>query len=649
MSNRLGVGYVDGERLRRALLAAGLSVEEGRNELDRINVFPVADGDTGSNLALTLRSIVERMRVSRARGVGEVAAEAAEAAVIGARGNSGMLLSQFLLGFAEALGGRDRVGAAALAAAFRTGAARLERALEEPVEGTILTVAREASRAGEAFTIGAGQAREGEGSEPPPDLDILQLLERVADEGRASLARTPELLPLLRQAGVVDAGAQGFVLLLESTVRLVREGEGAGAVAAPAGMSVAPHGAAAAGGHGPPGTARSGFRYCTHVLVRGEALPDEGAVRERLRGMGDSLVVSRAADVLGLHIHTDEPEEVFALVGQYGNVTSRTAEDMHLQEELAARRRTGGGRGPARAVGIVTDSACDLPDELLGAHGIRYVPLEIVGADRSYRDRAELSAADFHRELEHEGVSFTTSQPSPGAFVEVYRAAAEEAEAIVVVSLGSGLSGTARSARAAAELFGEVPVHLFDSQGISVLEGLFVLRAAELAESGVPPGEIVATLERERDRSGILLAVDRFDRLRASGRVGGGTAWVGTRLGLKPILRVNRGGKVERVSAAFGRSRVDRAILSALRKELDRATGEEGAGAAFRFGVAHVGAPEAAEALAAGVASLGRGPVVLRGVPATPAIANHVGLGARAIAWAPCAAGGGANVPDPAV
>jgi uncharacterized protein len=604
------IAYLDGVRLRRVLMAAGVRVAGERAELNRINVFPVPDGDTGSNLALTLRSVTDRMRTSSDRSVSAVAHEAADAAVLGARGNSGMLLAQFLLGFAEALDGRDRVSSDGLVEAFHRGAARVQEAMDHPVEGTIVTVTRDVALAGSRS----------------PDSDVALLLGRLVEEARASLVRTPDLLPVLKEAGVVDAGARGFVLVLEATHQYLTEGDP---------RSVTPVEAVHSPGTLPePGVAApvesqvsERYRYCTEALVRGDHLPAEDGVKAVLRDFGDSLIVSRTRDALKIHIHTDAPVEVFETLTAFGRIVTRKAEDMRVQEALMARAHAGNRLTVRRPVGIVTDSACDLPNEVLAAHGIQLVPLEVVSEERSWQDRVELSAEQFHEELARRDARFSTSQPSPGSFVQAFRAAAEDAETLVVVTIGSGLSGTHQSAEAAARMFDDVPVHVVDSRGISVLEGLLVLRAAELAETGLGAEEIVKTLEEVRDRSGILLSLDTLDRLEASGRIGPGVAWVGSRLGLRPILKVNVEGKAVRGGQAFGEARVLATVLRVLEREIGTGEGR------LRFGIAHVGCNGRAVRMEEAIRGRWGVEAELPAVPASAAIANHVGIGALAVAW----------------
>src|SRR3954449_853443 len=202
-----GITYVDGPRLARAAIAAANWVAAGRDEINRINVFPVPDGDTGTNFSLTLRSVADALRVLGDAPLPETARTLARAAVLGARGNSGMLLAQFLQGFSESLGDGVVATAPDLARAIRCGAERLWQSLDDPREGTILTVARDAAAAAEPV------AR--------TSADIAAFMRRLLAEGEIALARTPELMAVLKEAGVVDAGGKGFVRMLEGVVRYI--------------------------------------------------------------------------------------------------------------------------------------------------------------------------------------------------------------------------------------------------------------------------------------------------------------------------------------------------------------------------------------------------------------------------------------------
>jgi DegV family protein with EDD domain len=647
------LAYLDGPELRGALIAACDYVQGQRAELNRINVFPVPDGDTGTNFALTTRSIADRLRAHTDPSLGAVAREAAEAGILGARGNCGMILSHYLLGFSESVGDRAKMTVGEFVQALRDATDHVYRALESPVEGTILTVMRETAEEAESRSFA--------------NFPILfrRLLRRAYD----ALARTPDLLPVLRAAGVVDAGAKGFVHLIEGIaayvsgdpiVALVEAAPGYDGVPAArsgVGPEFAASGAAIPCATGDPvrgapiaaalaeyPTESERYRFCTEALVRGPALPAGEVVRAALRERGDSLVVIRTGDLLKVHIHTDAPDELFAYLRTLGELATHKAEDMHAQH--AALTRGGGHLQLARRpVVIVTDTACDLPEEVVRAHGIHLVPLSLVFEDEVLRDRVEISADDFARRL-LAGEHPTTSQPTPAAFLEAYERAAEEGEAIVAVTLSGALSGTFASAEAAARRHqteavavgsagatgsggaaGRAAVRVVDSRGATLLQGLLALRAAELGELGLTPTEIAAEIERIRKHSGLFFTVDVFDNLLASGRVGRGRAILGSLLDIKPILAVDDEGRVTPLARVRGRKQLLPRVMELLEERIPPGSGKP------RFGVVHVACEEVLEEVANELrARYGADTEVITG-PASPVLATHVGPGAWGLAW----------------
>jgi DegV family protein with EDD domain len=594
------IRYIDGPRLRRSLVAACDYAQEQRGELNRINVFPVPDGDTGTNLALTVRAISDHLKRNRDRAVSDVAREAAQAAVLGARGNCGMILSHFLLGFSRQLENRVRITAGEFGEALSAGVTNLYSALEKPVEGTILTVMRETADA-------AGHAG---------IPDFVPLVGHLVGEARESLSRTPEFLPVLKKAGVVDAGAKGFVSLLEGVLLFIN-----GDPLVSSGVEYG-EGEGAAGIEYPDESER--YRYCTEALVRGNALPDQEVVKSHLRDLGDSLIAIRAGTVLKVHIHTDEPERVFGYLRSVGELATHKAEDMRVQHE--AVERAGHVSLARRPVAIFTDSASDLPEEVVRAHGIHVTPLLLIDGDNTYRDRVDISAEEFHRRIEEAPDSLpTTSQPAPADFLRTFEVAAEEGEVLLGVTAGSTLTGTFHSAEAAGRHFDAAPVHVMDSLGASLLQGLLVLKAAELAELGTDPGKIVKELERIRRQSNILFTVDTFDRLLASGRVGRGRAVLGSMLNVKPVLGLDPEGKVVPVGKAIGRNRVAELLIEKVKEQV-------GSARKVRFGVVHVGYPDIIKKMTTRLRKE-FGQVEVLSAPATPVIATHIGTDAWGIAF----------------
>lgn len=593
----VAIAYIDGPRLARAIYAAADWVVAGREEINRINVFPVPDGDTGTNFSLTLRAVADALRAVGSAPLSQTVQAMARGAVLGARGNSGMILAHFLLGFADGMGARQTATAQDIAAAVRLGADRLYTSLDDPREGTILTVARETAAAAERAAADSA--------------DISLFMRRMLAEGEIALAHTPELMATLKDAGVVDAGGMGFVRMIEGVVRFI-EGDPILAVTADAVEQWAPAAQVEV-------AAERDFQFCTEVMLRGESLPPANEVRAAMRPYGGSLVVLVAGDVLKIHVHTDTPEAVFTYASRWGTVATSKADDMRAQHRSLAHE-------PRRAVAIVTDSSADLPDGVLDRHHIVLVPLQVMFGAETFRDRVELKPEEFYRRLRSAKILPTTSQPTPGDFVAAFRDARAAADEVVAVLLAAGLSGTFQSAQAALKAAGIDGVHLVDSASASLGVGLLALRGAELAESGWPAGKIAAELRRIRAQSGVFVTVDKFDNLLRSGRVSKGKAWLGSMLDVKPILTIDAAGHILPVDRVRGRANVLPRVLSLLEHRLTPRP------RALRFGIVHAEAPEVADRLRTALMAAYRPRDCIVSL-ATGVLGTHVGEGAWAVFW----------------
>jgi DegV family protein with EDD domain len=579
-------------------------MQERRSELNRINVFPVPDGDTGTNLALTVAAIVDGLRNEADASVSVVAHRAADSAILGARGNCGMILSHFLLGFANAAGSAERMTAATFARALDDAVRHVYASLEKPVEGTIITVMREVAEEANAA-----------GTE-----DFADLIEMLLTRARDALERTPEMLPVLKKAGVVDAGAKGFVHLFEGIVAYVHGDPFVALETDPVFDAVEP---AAARIDFPEVNER--FRFCTEALVRGKEMPDAAEIRAALRERGDSLIVIRSDDVLKLHIHTDEPDAVFAYLRGLGRLATHKAEDMAVQHAAVERSAGSHLELARRPISILVDSACNLPDEVVRAHGMHVVPMLVVFEREALRDGIDIDSARFVERLSA-GEHVTTSQPAPASFIEGFRRAARDGETVLAVLVGSVLSGTLASAQAAAKKLDGVDVRIFDSLGAGMTQGMLALRAAELAEAGMATDRVIAELTRIRQQSGTLLTVEIFDHLLRSGRVGRGKVMIAGLLDIKPILLLGRDGRVGPLANVRGSQNVRPRLVEKLVAAIPADA------RAVRFGIMHVGRPSIVEEVSADLRAHWPESEILD-APCAPVIATHLGPGAWGVAW----------------
>ena len=296
----------DADRLRELVRAAVAALEQSRQRIDDLNVYPVPDGDTGTNLLLTVRAVADALESSTATTRGELAQETSRAALMGARGNSGVILSQIVRGAADVLGAAEHVDAATVAAAVRSASDAAYRAVRRPVEGTMLTLIRELAEAA------AEQA--------PRSTSAAALLVALVEHGEDVVARTPEQLAVLREAGVVDAGAAG---LLELVRGLAAAAAGEPIPEAPPAEEVAVEAI-----H----QELSRFRYCTTFVVEGDGLDPE-RLEADLERLGDSLLVVGDPGALRVHVHTDDPGAALTLGTAAGVIGAVEIANMHRQTE----------------------------------------------------------------------------------------------------------------------------------------------------------------------------------------------------------------------------------------------------------------------------------------------------------------------------
>jgi DAK2 domain fusion protein YloV len=354
-------------RFRRVISSAYASLEARRQEVNDLNVFPVADGDTGDNMAMTLRAVMEELDRFDALDVDEVprtelVQALARAALMGARGNSGVILSQIVRGAAEELASRpgELVDPVLVAAAFASAADAAYDSVREPAEGTMLTVFREMahSLARQLAHLEADKQRLGRDvGEEQQDAVLAEVLERAIEDGERAVARTPEQLEVLRESGVVDAGGHGLVLILAGVVAGLR-GDGAA-------VPEIPH-------HEPPRASLphhedSRYRYCTNFIVAGSGLGSREFL-PRLEGLGDSVLVVGDEVTLKVHVHTDAPEAAVALFDGVGEVTNLDVADM--REQMAERS----ARLAAGRTGVVAVAAGDGLERLFAELGANVVP-----------------------------------------------------------------------------------------------------------------------------------------------------------------------------------------------------------------------------------------------------------------------------------
>ena len=520
------LNHIDGNSFAVALVSGIHEVISEQEFLNHINVFPVADGDTGTNLSLSLGSALGVLEAPGEKRLGTLLAAVADALLDGARGNSGAIVAQFFQGLSDSAGDLQRFTTYTFGKAIALGSSYAHDALANPREGTILTVIADFSESVDNH-VSTNQ-----------DGNFAPMLEMALEHAREALAKTQEQLDVLRKAGVVDAGAKGFVALVEGMTRYLVHGEMTGEPdltvlhADQAAVTMA-------------GTADdSEYRYCTECLVTGADI-DRRKLREALAGLGDSLVLAGTKRKAKVHVHVNDPDDVFDVCGKFGAVSAEKADDMHRQTHSSHDR--------ASHFAVITDSAADVSDEDMERLDIHMVPCRIQFGNHGYLDKVSITADEFYRELETNPHHPTTSQPSPGDFRRQFQFLASHFPDVLSINLTAAASGTYEAALSAAERTNAPGrIHVVDSRNASLGQGLLAVFAAECAHAGL---SIEKTLAATKDLISKTRTIGILDDMKYAVRGGRLPSWVrtvATLLHITPFIRTTSDGRIAASGFALG-------------------------------------------------------------------------------------------------
>ena len=525
--------HVNGDAFAAAL-RSGIHRVLGQQELlNRINVFPVADSDTGTNLGLSLGSALGVLNRPGEKHLGTMLAAIADALLDGSRGNSGAIVAQFFQGMSDSAGEITRFTTYTFSKAVDLGNEYAHDALSQPREGTILSVIA-AFAESIRHQVGAGS----EGEFPP-------LLSTAFVRIEEALANTPKQLDVLRKAGVVDAGAKGFVELVAG----INDYLGRGVETPLPDISIAHE-------IEPPVSAfeednESHFRYCTECIVTGSDI-NRRKLREALSALGDSLVLAGTKRKAKIHIHVDEPEEVFDTARLYGNVSAEKADDMHRQQHSTHEGR--------RQFAVIVDSGADVSDEDLERLDIHMVPCRIQFGDHGYLDKLSITIDEFYEELATNPAHPTTSQPAPGDFRRQFQFLASHFDDVISINLTSVASGTYEAARlAASRTNAPGRIHVVDSRNASLGQGMLAVLAAECAAAGLDAETTLGAVTAQvPDTISYAILNDTRYAVRG-GRLPKWVRTIGEFLRLSPIIYTRRDGKVSLSGFLLGRhNRIER-------------------------------------------------------------------------------------------
>ncbi len=591
MESRTAFLSADGTDVFNWFSSGAGEVNAHRKYLNRINVFPVADGDTGTNLSVTLGAMVAAP--VRTDSFSRMLQALSQSALEGAHGNSGIIFAAYVNGLAFEGRTYERVTLSEFASVAFNAVRHLYQAVERPVEGTMLSTIRDWAE----FLHGNHQRY-------PNFQELFSAAYRTAV---ASMEKTKKQLDVLRRNHVVDSGAAGFVRFL-SGVNRVFTGDFAPADIAEETAETAPLDIAGES---------VAYRYCTEALVEAAEADDVAeAIRPALRALGDSLIVTRLGGGVKVHIHTDAPDQVMERLSVFGPLRDQKADDMLLQSRL--RLVTGG-------VGLVTDSIADLPDGFLLENNVAVAPLGVLVKGNSYLDKITIRLPRLFREMDAAEGYPTTSQPEPARIRALLAAQLEKFDSLIVLSVSSALSNTYQAFVQAARALStpEKPVTVVDTHLNSGAQGLMVKLAADKVREGATHEEILRAVTERIPRTKIYVCLNTLAYAAPGGRVPNTVGRLGTALGLRPIMTLDARGHGAAFGAAFSQAGLTRRIMRLARRAVAR-------GGVEAYGIVHGANPQLADEYREQLTQIvGKPPAFVSEI--SSAVAVHSGPGTVAV------------------
>ena len=538
------ITYLDGVRLHRALVAGIREVIARQDYLNKINVYPVPDRDTGTNMALTLNAIIEGTYTFYKPDINKLLDRVADCALNGARGNSGAILAQFFQGFSD--GSRDvhnKMTTKNFVSAISAGVNFAHRAVSQPQEGTILTVLREF-----ADELTRQQLAH-------DDIDFVTLFEAGLERANATLQTTSKQIEALRKANVVDAGAQGFVDFLNGIYNFILNGSIKDLKETTAPLLDIPL---------PDDDLKVAlneqYQFCTECLIIGDAI-DQDALRNELNKLGDCLIVAGSSYKTKIHIHVNDPTQVFDICRQQGRLIGEKADDM-IHQQNSFNHREG-------SVAILTDSSADFPEGMIAALDIHVVPIVINFGQKTLLDKVSMTPTEFYHELKKNPEHPKTSQPSFGDFHRQYQYLNSHYRSTIAIHIPNNASGTMMSSQRAAEKCEkdkDSKITVLDAMNFSTGQGLIVRYAAELAKSGMAHDDIVTAVNAIIPKTHTLAVLSDLSYVVRGGRLSARVKTIADLLHITPIIGVKADGRLSTCGVIFGRSNLAKKLAKKIKR-----------------------------------------------------------------------------------
>lgn len=586
---------MDGRRLYYTFIAGARKVIEHQVELNKINVFPVNDGDTGTNLASTIRSVIDSLHPHRSYKI--TADRIAETTLINARGNSGIIFAQFLYGMSTETGNYKTITISQFAESIKKSVRYIYEAVANPVEGTMLTVIKDW-----ANYIYDNRYRISDFNEM--FISSLNVLNK-------SLIETKSKLAVLKKANVVDAGAKGFVLFVEGIIDFITNRNLKELIQVKAEIGLFEKIEESI-------SEKVDFRYCTEALIKKSSI-DTKALLSTLEKYGNSIVVAGSDRMRRIHLHTNNPAELFNELRKTGTLDFQKADDMIRQSEIVYNRKW--------KIALVTDSTCDLAQDLIDNYQINLLPLSINFGENHYLDKITIQPEQFYTLLKENTDYPKSSQVNEKAFTNLYSQLASHYDSIIAIHVSEKLSGTFNSSQKAAQAISKEfnkPISVINSKNISGALGLVILKTAQAIEAGYSHDQVVNMAEKWTNNIRIFVSVGNIKYMVRGGRVSAVKGLIARILNINPIVSIDESGKAIVFAKAFNQKANMEKVMAHIRKISQDKT-------IWNYIVLHANNIEAARWYSEKMEALTmKTPASV--VNISPVIGVHAGIGAAAVA-----------------
>lgn len=545
------IRQLDALTLHSAFITACDFIITNRENLNAINLFPVADGDTGDNMSATALSVIHHS--SAKPTLKETLQSLANSALMGARGNSGMIFSQFFNGLTETALTSEQVNTTTFAELIARASKSVRSAILHPVEGTIITVI-------DAWSKSISHLAR--------DIPCFkQLIKQTLTEVDAALQSTANTLAVLKNAKVVDAGALGFYHFISGFADYLANPRVLNKSDIQLNFNESHHELPSDGA--PPEQ-----RFCTEVMLAGDSI-DRAKIAKHLELFGDCVVSSGNQTLSRFHLHCTQPAVVFESLIKEGTIIQAKAQDMLRQFQMIHQRK--------HPIGLVTDSSADIPQAWLDEHQIHVIQLNMHLDDHHLLDRVGVNQDTFYDTLASLKNYPRTSFPSPSIIQEQIGHLASHYEQVIILPLSQALSGTHDAIEKASEGFPNV--HVVSTKQTSGGLGILVARAAESIAAGHSVEQIKDEIASNINKIHYYVYVDQFDSMIRSGRISKFKARIAQFANIKPIVTINEHGKAVLFDKAFSEVKGLNKLISYVQKLQEKEELDS-------YGILHAGVPD---------------------------------------------------------